>query len=164
MQFTDNVRRAAYNAALTEAARGSRQGHGGPFGAAVINAEGNIIAVGHNTVLKDCDPTRHAEMNAISAAGRALGSAHLKDCILVASSEPCPMCLAASYWARVKEVWYVLPAATAAEFGFDDVLFYQEMALPPEQRSLRVFQPEDALVEPATEVFRRWKEANGKIY
>jgi tRNA(Arg) A34 adenosine deaminase TadA len=163
MEKENDIRTRSFAAAIAEADAGWRAGEGGPFGAAVIRG-GEIIAVAHNTVLRDCDPTRHAEMNALSSAGRALASPHLAGCVLVASSEPCPMCLAAAYWARVDAVWFAASAEVAAKFGFADVDFYDELAKPPEQRRLRVFRPADAPTVGVEAVFRAWKEANGKLY
>ncbi|NUN93821.1 MAG: nucleoside deaminase, partial [Verrucomicrobiae bacterium] len=86
--------------ALASAAEGVRLGHGGPFGACVVR-EGRAIAVAHNTVLRDRDPTAHAEMNALRAACRALGTHDLSGGVIYATAEPCPMCLGAIAWARL---------------------------------------------------------------
>jgi guanine deaminase len=72
----------------------------GPFGAVVVR-EGTIVGEGWNGVVGRCDPTAHAEVMAIRDAARRLGTHNLSGCVIYASCEPCPMCLAAIYWARL---------------------------------------------------------------
>lgn len=88
-----------------EAIRGFMQDAGGPFGAVIVR-EGKIVASAHNEVLKTNDPTAHAEVNAIRKAAAILNKFDLSDCELYTSCEPCPMCLAAIYWARITKVYY----------------------------------------------------------
>ena len=94
-------------------------GRGGPF-AAVIVRNDSIVGEGVNTVTTSLDPTAHGEVNAIRAAARSLGTFALAGCELYSSCEPCPMCLAATYWARIDAVYYGASAADAARAGFDD--------------------------------------------
>jgi tRNA(Arg) A34 adenosine deaminase TadA len=151
----------ALGAAFREADEGVRLGHGGPFGAAVLKG-GVIIGRGHNPVLRDNDPTCHAEVQAIRAACARLGAPHLDGCVLVATSEPCPMCLTTSYWARVDRIVYATSAKVAAEAGFADVAIYEDLALPPDKRRLRV----ESLGLDATgrKMFAQWKKKGGKLY
>ncbi len=102
--------------ALAEEAVGAG---GGPFGAVIVH-EGEIIARGQNRVVRDCDPTAHAEMQAIRMAAHALGRPHLHDCVLYASCEPCPMCLAASLWAHLPRIVHAATNEEASRAGFDD--------------------------------------------
>jgi len=97
---------------------------GGPFGAAVIDAKGNVIAVESNLVLGSHDPTAHAEINAIRQACRILGTHDLNGCTLYASSYPCPMCLGAVMWANIKTVYYGCRPEDAAAIGFRDDFMY----------------------------------------
>jgi len=113
-----------------------RCGGGGPFGA-VIARDGVIIAEGCNEVVPGCDPTAHAEVVAIRRAARVLGRPHLDDCVLYASCEPCPMCLASAYWARIPRVVFALTRDDAAAMGFSDAVIYKEVGLPAEQRTMR---------------------------
>ena len=108
---------------------------GGPFGAVIVR-EGKIIARGSNRVTLACDPTAHAEIVAIREAGRALQDFRLADCILYSSCEPCPMCLAACYWARISELVFAGTKTDAAAAGFDDAFLYREISLPLEDRQL----------------------------
>jgi tRNA(Arg) A34 adenosine deaminase TadA len=114
-------------------------GRGGPF-AAVIVRDGRIVAEAANSVTATCDPTAHGEVNAIRAAGKALGTFTLAGCELYTSCEPCPMCLAASYWARLDAIFYGCSAADAARAGFDDVFLYQEFRKDQPARSLPATQ------------------------
>ena len=123
------------NEAIGEAQRGVSAGDGGPFGAVVVQ-DGRVIGRGHNCVTSLCDPTAHAEVQAIRAACRALSDFSLAGATLYASCEPCPMCLSASYWARLDRVFFAAPAARAAASGFDDVTLHHELAAPPSERTL----------------------------
>ena len=98
--------------------------------------DGVIVAGGTNLVTASNDPTAHAEVVAIREACRVLGSFQLAGCEVYASCEPCPMCLAAIYWARPDRLYYAATRADAAAAGFDDGLIYEQVALPPDQRSL----------------------------
>lgn len=102
---------------------------GGPFGA-VITSPGGVVATGVNRVTRDLDPTAHAEVCAIRNACREIGTFDLTGFTLVSSCEPCPLCLAASLWARVDSVFYAADRSDAAAAGFDDATFYTLMDTP----------------------------------
>lgn len=106
-----------------ELARASVAAGGGPFAALVLR-DGAVVSRGSNRVTLECDPTAHAEVAALRAAGRALGTHDLSGCVLVASCEPCPMCLGAALWARVERVVYAATRDDAAAAGFDDARFH----------------------------------------
>ena len=109
---------------------------GGPFGCVIVK-NGEIIAVGANTVLADCDPTSHGEMNAIRNACRTLGTRVLSGCVLYTTGEPCPMCYAACWWARVDAIYYASTTQDAKEHGdFDDVSMFDAMQLPIGERKV----------------------------
>jgi len=129
-----------------------RQGRGGPFGA-VVARDGTIVARGWNAVTSSNDPTAHAEVVAIRRACRKLGTFSLAGCILYASCEPCPMCLAAAYWSRVDRLVYAATRDDAARAGFDDAFIYDEVPLVPEARSLRT---DHLLRAEAVAVFEEW--------
>lgn len=121
--------------ALELARANVERGDGGPFGA-VITRQGAIIAEGWNRVVVDKDPTAHAEIVAIRAACRQLQHFHLAGCTLYASSEPCPMCLAAAYWARVERIVYANARDAAAAIGFSDAALYGELQCAPAARQV----------------------------
>ncbi len=112
-----------------------RAGEGGPFGAVVVR-RGEVIGRGWNRVTSANDPTAHAEIVAIRDACAKLGDFSLAGCELYASCEPCPMCLAAIYWARLDHVYYAATREDAAAAGFDDAMIYREIPLSPAERSL----------------------------
>jgi tRNA(Arg) A34 adenosine deaminase TadA len=112
-----------------------RHGTGGPFGAVVVKDD-RIVGRGGNHVTSTNDPTAHAEIVAIRDACHNLGSYHLRGAEIYTSCEPCPMCLAAIYWARLERVYYALTRQDAAAMGFDDALLYTELSLPIGQRKL----------------------------
>ncbi len=108
---------------------------GGPFGALVVR-EGEILAEGENRVLSSHDPTAHAEVVALRAAARLLGTHELLGCTLYASCEPCPMCLAAAWWSRVERIVFAATRHDAAAAGFDDAAIYDELTRPLPDRRL----------------------------
>ncbi len=134
-------------------------GEGGPFGAIVVK-DGLIIGEGWNRVTSTCDPTAHGEVVAIREACARLGTFSLKGCEIYTSCEPCPMCLAAIYWARLDRIWYANNQADAAAIQFDDQWLYREVALPLQERSLPTVQ---LLREEALAVFRAWEAKPDKI-
>jgi guanine deaminase len=106
---------------------------GGPFGAVVVK-DGQIVGEGQNRVTSTNDPTAHAEVEALRAAGGALGTFDLTGCELYTSCEPCPMCLAAALWSRIDSIAFAGTRDDAAAAGFDDKAFYVELALPEAER------------------------------
>jgi tRNA(Arg) A34 adenosine deaminase TadA len=132
---------------------------GGPFGAVVVR-DGRIVARAGNRVTPNHDPTAHAEVEAIRAACRQLGSFQLDGCEIYCSSEPCPMCLGAVYWARPDAVYYANGREVALAAGFDDHDIYEEFGLPRDQRRYPLVHVE---VEGSDEPFRRWAEKADRI-
>lgn len=136
-----------------------RRGKGGPFGAVVVRGN-KIVGRGSNQVTSSNDPTAHAEVVAIRDACRRLGTFQLDDCELYTSCEPCPMCLSAMYWSRLKKVYYANTRKDAADIDFDDDFIYTEVARPIADRKLvmRQLMRKEALV-----VFKEWKAKADKI-
>lgn len=132
---------------------------GGPFGA-VITRNGEVVATGVNRVTANNDPTAHAEVSAIRNAAEALGTFDLSDCEIYTSCEPCPMCLGAIYWARLKKVYFANNKTDAKNIGFDDSFIYDELALPRQERKLA---SEILLHDEAMEAFRLWDRKEDKI-
>jgi guanine deaminase len=130
----------------------SQTGEGGPFGAVVVR-HGTIVGRGWNRVTSTNDPTAHAEIDAIRDACAQLGTFSLAGCEIYSSCEPCPMCLAAIYWARLERIFYAATCEDATAAGFDDSPFYRQLVLPPDQRSIPMVQD---LHEEGCEAFRAW--------
>ncbi|MDD4468119.1 MAG: nucleoside deaminase [Candidatus ainarchaeum sp.] len=140
--------------AIKEAFRGMKVNHGGPFGAVIVRKGPSkaklcgcrktkgfatkVIASAHNTVLKTNDPTAHAEINAIRKATKKLKRFDLSDCEIYSSCEPCPMCLAAIEWARIKKLYYGCTREDADRIGFSDKIIYGEIKKFPKTKHLVV--------------------------
>jgi len=140
--------------AITLARAGAASGVGGPFGAVVVH-EGRIVGRGQNRVTSANDPTAHAEVVAIREACAALGRFHLEDATLYTSCEPCPMCLAAAYWAHVERIVHACTRDDAAAIGFDDAFLYRELAAPAATRRIPLIPQ---LHDEGLAVFREWTE------
>ncbi len=145
--------------AIQEAEAGLRSGRGGPFGCVIVRA-GKIVARGSNRVTSTNDPTAHAEVTAIRDACRALNTFSLEDCELYTSCEPCPMCLAAIYWARITKIFYGNTRADAAAIGFDDDFIYRQIPLPPAERAIAMTP---LLRDEAQAAFREWTAKPDKV-
>jgi tRNA(Arg) A34 adenosine deaminase TadA len=130
----------------------AQTGRGGPFGAIIVR-DHQVIASGTNLVTSTNDPTAHAEIVAIREACRALNTFQLHDCDLYSSCEPCPMCLAALYWARPQKIFFAGTREDAARAGFDDSYIYKELALPIPQRAIPMSQ---LMHKQALAAFRYW--------
>jgi guanine deaminase len=136
-----------------------REGAGGPFGAVIVK-DGKVIAEGWNRVTSTNDPTAHAEVSAIRDACQALGTFSLKGCDIYTSCEPCPMCLAAIYWARLDRIFFANSREDAAAIGFDDALIYGEVSKPIADRVI----PTIKLPLPEAEaVFAEWQAKPDKV-
>jgi tRNA(Arg) A34 adenosine deaminase TadA len=132
---------------------------GGPFGAVIVK-EGEIIGRGMNQVTCCCDPTAHAEMTAIRQAAAYLNRFDLSGCVIYTSTEPCPMCLAAIYWARLDAIYYANTREDAAAIGFDDARLYREVCLPANERSIPMVQ---ILAEDAHNALQAWQAKTDKV-
>lgn len=144
--------------AIELAVENAESGRGGPFGAVIVR-KGEIIAEGVNSVTRENDPTAHAEVSAIREACAKLHTFELKDCEIYTSCEPCPMCLGAIYWARLRRVYYGGTAADAAAAGFDDQFIYDEISREPAGRKLSM---EEMMRMEALAAFRAWRESSDK--
>jgi tRNA(Arg) A34 adenosine deaminase TadA len=128
-----------------------------PFGAiVVIGAE--VVGEGTSRVVELHDPTAHAEVMALRAAGAALGRHILDDAIMYTSSEPCPMCLVACYWAQLPRLVFAATSYDVATYGFEDFQLYRELTLPADRRSLREDAAGGALRDDAAGALRAWTE------
>ena len=146
-------------AAIGLADEGMAAGRGGPFGCVVVR-RGVIVGRGNNRVTSTNDPTAHAEVTAIRDACASLQTFQLTDCELYTSCEPCPMCLAAIYWARLDRLWYANLRSDAAAIAFDDEWLYREVALPLEQRALPALP---MLRKEALVVFQEWEAKADRV-
>lgn len=127
-----------------------------PFGAVLVR-DGRIVAAAHNTVWRDVDPTAHAEVNALRAAAAALGAIDLTGCTLYSTCEPCPMCLAATHWAKVGRVVFGASIADAEAAGFAELPVPAATLAALGRSPLRV--EGGVLRDECADLFRQWREA-----
>ena len=145
--------------AIENANKGVTNQEGGPFGAVIVDKQGNIIANGNNKVLKNVDPTAHAEIVAIREACKILNTNDLSNYILYTSCEPCPMCLSAIIWANIKEVYFACTRKDAANIGFRDDDIYEFIKGNNNMISLKQLDRENCI-----ETMKQYKNKNGIIY
>jgi len=119
--------------------KGAGAGDGGPFGAVIVK-NGEVIGEGWNQVVAGNDPTAHGEIVAIRDACKRLGDFSLQGSEIYTSGQPCPMCLAAIYWAHIDRIYYGFSIEEAAKIGFDDRFIYEQFALPAAARKIPEFQ------------------------
>ena len=137
--------------------------YGGPFGACIVK-DGKIIGKGINRVIKDNDPTAHAEIVAIRNACKHIKSYDLSGCELYTSCYPCPMCLSAIIWANIKTIYYANNKEDAAEIGFRDELIYDYLEkLTNGVKDEQILKLTSMKREEAIKVFEEYKKDNKKI-
>ncbi|NEQ32183.1 MAG: nucleoside deaminase [Leptolyngbya sp. SIO4C5] len=146
-------------AAIALSLESIRHGDGGPYGAVVVK-EGKIIGRGMNQVAPLKDPTAHAEMLAIRQACQQLQHWQLQGCELYTSCEPCPMCMATIYWAKLDRVYYANSKEDASDYGFNSGTIYEQIALPISERSLPMSQ---LMQDKAVAAFKEWANKTDKL-
>ncbi|MDT2024280.1 nucleoside deaminase [Methylocella sp. CPCC 101449] len=145
--------------AIALARENVRQG-GRPFGAVVVK-DGEIVARAVNRLLADNDPTAHAELLALRAAGKALGTPRLEGCAVYASGQPCPMCLAAMRMSGIRDVTFAYSNAQAEPFGLSTAAIAVELMKPLDQQSglsIKHSPPDEAEED---QLYRLWQKQSG---
>ena len=138
---------------------GMENNYGGPFGAVVVK-DGKIIGEGFNKVISSNDPTSHAEIVAIREASKNINNFDLSGSFIFASCEPCPMCLAAIYWANIDEIYFANTKTDAACIGFRDDFIYSEFDKNSDKREKKCSQ---ILHVEAKKVFDLWASKQDKV-
>ena len=146
--------------AKENADKGIANKEGGPFGAVIVDKDGNIVANGNNQVLKEKDPTAHAEIVAIRNACKILGTYDLSEYILYTSCEPCPMCLSAIIWANIKKVYYGCTKKDAGEIGFRDDMIYDYL----KEKNEDLIELKELDRNECIKTFEKYSKENGIIY
>ncbi|MFR2571591.1 MAG: nucleoside deaminase [Clostridia bacterium] len=146
--------------AKKNAEEGINRKEGGPFGAVIVDKDGNIIANGNNKVLREKDPTAHAEIVAIRNACKILGKYDLSEYILYTSCEPCPMCLSAIVWANIKQVYYGCTKKDAGKIGFRDDMIYEYL----KGNNTNLIKLTEMNRKECIETFEKYKREGGTIY
>ena len=132
---------------------------GGPFGSVIVK-DNKIISEGMNRVTVNNDPTAHGEIVAIRLATKGLNNFNLKGCELYSSTEPCPMCLSAIYWARIDKVYYANTRNDAQKIDFDDSLIYSELIKKIDQRKIPMIQ---VMRKDGLKAFELWNKKTDKV-
>lgn len=140
-----------------ELARANIAQGGRPFGAVVVR-DGEVLATGVNEILATHDPTAHAEMSALRAASRRLGSPDLSGCSVYASGHPCPMCMAAMRLAGVGRVAYAYSNEEGAPFGLSTAAVYEDLAKPFAEQSMDIRH----LPVPRPDLYAQWAQEQGR--
>ncbi len=148
--------------AIKKARETMNQDLGGPFGAAVIDSNGEILSITSNSVLSDHDPTAHAEMNAIREASKKIGSHDLTGCIVVTTAYPCPMCLGGIIWANIKTVIYGCRPKDTESIGFRDDFIYD--FIDGGRQDPNVLQLSEDFRDECLLLFDEYKTKNKTIY
>ena len=147
---------------IEQAQNTMRKGYGGPFGAVITDPQGNIIAIASNSVLKDHDPTAHAEVNAIRLACKNLKTHDLTGCTLYATGYPCPMCLSAIIWANIKKVYFGCTPKDADAIGFRDDFIYDY--INGGCKDAQVLDLEESNREECLQLFAEYSKDNREMY
>ena len=132
---------------------------GGPFGCVVVKGD-KIISEGSNKVTSTNDPTAHGEIVAIREACINLNNFSLNGCELYSNCEPCPMCLAAIYWARIDKIYYANTRKDAQKIDFDDSLIYSEFSKNIDERKIPMIQ---IMRNEALKAFELWDKKTDKV-
>lgn len=148
--------------AVAEARKTMRKDIGGPFGAAIVDKDGNVICIASNTVLQDNDPTAHAEMNAIRKACSQLNTYDLSGCTLYATGYPCPMCLSAIIWANIKTVYYGCTPKDADSIGFRDDFIYD--FIQSNNSDTNILKLDEVSRDMCISLFNEYSDSNKSLY
>ena len=148
--------------AIERARETMNKNFGGPFGAAIVDANGEIVVVSSNSVLRDNDPTAHAEVNAIREACKKLGTYDLSGYVLYATGHPCPMCMSAIIWANIKKVYFGCTPEDAEKIGFRDDFIYRFINDGCTDKGVMEIIPHER--EACLELFKDYSEKEKTIY
>ncbi len=129
-----------------------------PYGACVVRGD-TLVARAHNTVLRDHDPSAHAEVNALRAAGAALGGIDLSACTIYSTCEPCTMCFACCHWAHLGRIVYGARVADSAALGFGELHYPNAELARLARRPVAVVG--DVLRDQCLAIFHAWQERGG---
>ena len=161
LKFNVKIMNKFIQAAIKEAEKGVKKGHGGPFGAVIVR-KGKIVASGHNEVILHNDPTNHAEMVAVRKAAAKMKNFDLSDCEIYITCEPCPMCLGAIHWAKMKKMTFGCTRKDAAKIGFDDEFIYDVIRGKAKKKQVAVKQTDRNECLKVFKMFER--KADKKMY
>lgn len=148
--------------AVEEARKTMNNNIGGPFGALITDENNNIISIASNTVLRDHDPTAHAEVNAIRKAGKVLKTHDLSNCKLYTTSYPCPLCLSAIIWSNIKQIYYGAEVEDVAKIGFRDDYIYN--FIKKSNKNSKILKIEKVESKESIDLLKEYKKKNKEMY
>lgn len=147
--------------ALESALIGVRKKEGGPFGACIVKGR-RVLAVTHNTVLKNRDATCHAEVSAIRLASKKMGTWNLEGCKIYSTTEPCPMCFSAIHWARIREIYYGTSIEDVARLGFNELAIHDSTLNKIGKSGMKIHPR--YLRKECIKVLEEWQSVGGELY
>lgn len=147
--------------ALDACRRGVAAGQS-PFGACIVDADGQVLACEHNRVWQQTDPTAHAEVQSIRVACAAAGRVHLEGATIYSTTEPCPMCFSAIHWARIGRIVYAAGIPDAADFGFNELRVSN--ADLKRLGGLSVELVPEVMRQDAVALYQQWRDGGGRVY
>lgn len=133
-----------------------KSGKGLPIGCVIVR-NGIIVGEGHNEIFSRNNPTAHGEMVAIENACNQIGNLQLGDCEMYTTLEPCPMCLGAIYWSKLRIVYFANTNKDASDMGFDDSFIFKELRQEPEKRKIPMINTNNT---EAMKVLKEWQIEN----
>lgn len=140
-------------------------GKGGPFGAAVLDENGEMIALASNSVLEDHDPTAHAEVNAIRQACKVKGTHDLTGCVLIATGYPCGMCLVSAIWANITKIYYAGEPEDCERIGFRDAPIYEYLETGhSDEIQMEIIPASKELRELTNQMYTKYAEDKKEMY
>lgn len=148
--------------AIDDVKRTIANNEGGPFGACIV-CQGKVISTAHNTVLRDKDPTCHAEINAIRLATKQLGTHDLSNCVIYSTTEPCPMCFSAIHWANIDQVIFGTNITDVQKLGFRELEISNQVMKDLGNSHLNIIS--DFERDHCQDLLNFWsKNSNGQVY
>lgn len=150
--------------AINSAKQGINKGEGGPFGACIVDKKGKVIAVSHNKVWKNCNPTSHAEVNVIGMATKKLKTIDLSGCTIYSTNEPCPMCFGAIHWAKIDKVVFGTSIDDAAKYGFNELKVSNFTLKKMGKLKKPILEQDLEYYQECVSLFKEWKKLKGKSY
>ena len=148
--------------AINKARETMNENIGGPFGALIVDKDGKVLAVASNSVLRDHDPTAHAEINAIREATKKINSHDLSGCTLYTTAYPCPMCLGAIVWSNIKKVYFGCTEKDADNIGFRDDFIYK--FIENKRQDVNILNLEEKERNSCLRLFEEYVEKNKELY
>lgn len=146
--------------AIKEAKKNLKSIDGGPFGACIVKKD-KVLALSRNTIVKNNDPTNHAEMNAIRIASKKLKNFDLSGCEIYSTTEPCPMCFSAIHWANIDKIYYGTSIDDSRKLGFNELTITNALMKKIGKSKVKIYPK--CMLEECKELLCEWEKLGNKI-